>query len=145
MPTQILSVNQFIEIDVTGGTTYKKLVCTSSSSVNTTLGTSQDQTTCGVLTAVGDASMTIDFDAVCEAQPTTEQISYEELLSASVNKVLVNCRVQNPAVTGSSAGQYYYHQFKAYITDLSLNMTVGEYVKFSGTITSSGALDIDVL
>lgn len=144
MPTQILSVNQFIEIDVTGGTTYKKLVCTSSSSVNTALATTQDQTTCGVLTAVGEPSMTIDFDAVCEAQPTTEQISYEELLTASVQKTLVNVRVQNPAVTGSSAGQYYYHQFMAYITDLSLNMTVGEYVKFSGTISSTGTLDITV-
>jgi hypothetical protein len=144
MPTQILSVNQFIEIDVTGGTTYKKLVCTSSSSVNTALATTQDQTTCGVLTAVGEPSMTIDFDAVCEAQPTSEQISYEELLTASVQKTLINVRVQNPAVTGSSAGAYYYHQFMAYITDLSLNMTVGEYVKFSGTISSTGTLDITV-
>jgi hypothetical protein len=144
MPTQILSVRQDIEIDVAGGTSFKILACTSTSSVNTTLATTQDQTTCGVLTAVAEPSMTIDFDAVCEAQPTVSQISYEELLSASVNKTLVNVRYQNPVVTGSSAGAYYFHQFFGYVTDLSLNATVGEYVKFSGTLTSTGTIDITV-
>ena len=139
---QILSVNQNIEIDVTGGTSFKNLVCTSSATLNTTLATTQDQTTCGVLTAVGEPSMTIDFDAVCETAPTVAQISYEELLTASVNKTLVNVRMQNPVVTGSSLGAAYYHQFSAYITDLSLASTVGEFIKFSGTISSTGILDV---
>lgn len=139
---QILSVNQNIEIDATGGTSFKNLVCTSSATLNTTLATTQDQTTCGVLTAVGEPSMTIDFDAVCETAPTVSQISYKDLLAASVNKTLVNVRVQNPVVTGSSAGAAYYHQFFGYITDLSNAITVGEFVKFSGTISSTGTLDI---
>ena len=139
---QILSVNQNIEIDVTGGTSFKNLVCTSSATLNTTLATTQDQTSCGVLTAVGEPSMTIDFDAVCETAPTVAQISYEDLLTASVNKTLVNVRMQNPVVTGSSLGAAYYHQFSAYITDLSLASTVGEFIKFSGTLSSTGILDV---
>ena len=139
---QILSVNQNIEIDVTGGTSFKNLVCTSSATLNTTLATTQDQTSCGVLTAVGEPSMTIDFDAVCETAPTVAQVSYEDLLAASVNKTLVTVRVQNPVVTGSSLGAAYYHQFSAYITDLSLASTVGEFIKFSGTLSSTGILDV---
>jgi hypothetical protein len=139
---QILSVNQNIEIDVANGSSFKNLVCTSSATLNTTLATTQDQTTCGVLTAVGEPSMTIDFDAVCETAPTVAQISYEDLLAASVNKTLIAVRLQNPVVTGSSAGAAYYHQFSAYVTDLSLASTVGEYIKFSGTISSTGTLDI---
>jgi hypothetical protein len=141
---QILSVNQNIEIDVANGSSFKNLVCTSSATLNTTLATTQDQTTCGVLTAVGEPSMTIDFDAVCETAPTVAQISYEDLLAASVNKTLIAVRLQNPVVTGSSAGAAYYHQFSAYVTDLSLASTVGEYIKFSGTISSTGTLDITV-
>jgi len=141
---QILSVNQNIEIDVANGSSFKNLVCTSSATLNTTLATTQDQTTCGVLTAVGEPSMTIDFDAVCETAPTVAQISYEDLLTASVNKTLIAVRLQNPVVTGSSAGAAYFHQFSAYVTDLSLASTVGEYVKFSGTLTSTGTLDITV-
>jgi hypothetical protein len=139
---QILSVNQNIEIDVAGGSSFKNLVCTSSATLNTTLATTQDQTTCGVLTAVGEPSMTIDFDAVCETAPTVAQISYEDLLAASVNKTLVNVRMQNPVVTGSSLGAAYFHQFFAYITDLSLASTVGEFIKFSGTLSSTGTLDV---
>jgi hypothetical protein len=86
--------------------------------------------------------MTIDFDAVCETAPTVAQISYEDLLTASVNKTLVNVRMQNPVVTGSSLGAAYYHQFSAYITDLSLASTVGEFIKFSGTLSSTGILDV---
>jgi hypothetical protein len=141
---QILSVNQNIEIDVANGSSFKNLVCTSSATLNTTLATTQDQTTCGVLTAVGEPSMTIDFDAVCETAPTVAQISYEDLLAASVNKTLIAVRLQNPVVTGSSAGAAYFHQFSAYVTDLSLASTVGEYIKFSGTISSTGTLDITV-
>ena len=139
---QILSVNQNIEIDVTGGTSFKNLVCTSSATLNTTLATTQDQTSCGVLTAVGEPSMTIDFDAVCETAPTISQISYKDLLTASVNKTLVNVRMQNPVVTGSSLGAAYFQQFFAYITDLSLASTVGEFIKFSGTLSSTGTLDV---
>lgn len=141
---QILSVNQNIEIDVLNGTSFKSLVCLSSSSVNTTLDTTTDQTNCGVLTAVGEPGMTVDFDAVCEAAPTVSQISYDDLLTASVNKTLIKVRVSSPVVTGSSLGAAYHHEFSGYVTDLSLAQAAGEYIKFSGTIASTGTLDIVV-
>jgi hypothetical protein len=86
--------------------------------------------------------MTIDFDALCEVSPTVSQVSYEDLLSAMVNKTLVNVRVQNPAVTGASVGTAYYHQFSGYITALTLNQSTTEFINFSGSVTSSGTLDI---
>ena len=140
---QILGSVQNVEIDVTGvGTTYKTLVCLRTSSVNTTLDTTQDQTNCGVLTAVGEPSMTIDFDAICETAPSASQTSYKDLLAASVNKTLIAVRVQNPTVTGASVGTVYYHQFTAYVTDMVLNQATAEFINFSGTISSSGTLDI---
>jgi hypothetical protein len=59
-----------------------------------------------------------------------------------VNKTIVTVRVQNPVVTGSSVGAAYYHQFSAYITDLTWNQSTTEFINFSGTIQSSGALDV---
>jgi hypothetical protein len=59
-----------------------------------------------------------------------------------VNKTLVAVRVQNPVVTGSSAGEAYYHAFSGYITDLTLNQSTTEFINFSGTIQSTGALDV---
>jgi hypothetical protein len=141
---QILGSLQNIEIDVTGGTSYKNLVCLRTGSVNTTMDATTEQTNCGVLTSPSEPQMTVDFDAICEAAPTVAQVSYEDLLGAMVNKTIVNVRVQNPTITGSSVGTVYYHQFSGYITDLTLNQSTTEFVNFSGTIQSSGVLDVTV-
>ena len=139
---QILGSVQNIEIDVAGGSSYKNLVCLASSSVNTTLDTATDQTNCGTLTSVGEPSVSVDFDAVCETAPTVSQISYEDLLAASVNKTMVTVRVQNPTVVGASVGTVYYHQFSAYVTSLTLTQATADFIKFSGSLTSTGTIDI---
>jgi hypothetical protein len=142
---QILGANQNVEIDVAGGTNFIRLVCLRSSSVNTTMDATTEQTNCGVLTSPSEPQMAVDFDAICESAPgslTPAAISYEDLLAAMVAKTLVNVRVQSPQFSGSSYGAVYYHQFFGYITDLTLNQSSTEFINFSGTIQSSGALDV---
>ena len=139
---QVLGSLQNIEIDVAGGTSYKNLVCLRTSSVNTTMDSTVEQTNCGVLTSPSEPQMSLDFDAICETSPSISQVSYEDLLSAMVNKTVVAVRVQNPVVSGSSAGAAYYHAFSGYITDLTLNQSTTEFINFSGTIQSTGALDV---
>jgi len=138
---QIQGSLQNIEIDVTGGSSYLNLVCLRTSSVNSTVDSTTDQTNCGVLTAVGFPQMSLDFDAICETAPTVSQVSYSSLLTAFANKTLVSVRVQNPVVSGSSAGAAYYHQFYGYITSLTLNQSTTEFINFSGTIASTGNID----
>jgi len=139
---QVLGSLQNIEIDVLGGSSYKNLVCLRTSSVNTTMDATTEQTNCGVLTSPSEPQMSLDFDAICETSPTVAQVSYEDLLTAMVNKTVVTVRVQNPVVSGSSLGAAYYHQFGGYITDLTLNQSTTEFINFSGTIQSSGVLDV---
>jgi hypothetical protein len=141
---QIQGSVQNIEIDVTGGSSYKTLVCLRTSSVNSTVTVNEDETNCGKLTSVGDPGFSFSFDAVCEVAPTITQVSYKDLLTATVNKTKITVRFQNPTVAGASIGTVYYHQCEAYITDLTLNQDAagGAYVNFSGTIQSTGTLDI---
>ena len=139
---QVQGSLQNIEIDVAGGSSYKNLVCLRTSSVNTTMDSTVEQTNCGVLTSVSEPQMSLDFDAICEVTPSISQVSYEDLLSAMVNKTLVTVRVQNPTVTGASVGTAYYHQFAGYITDLTWNQSTTEFINFSGSIQSTGTLDI---
>jgi len=77
MAQQILGSLQNIEIDVAGGSSYKNLVCLRTSSVNTTVDSTTEQTNCGPMTSVADPTMSVDFDAVCEVAPTITQVSYE--------------------------------------------------------------------
>ena len=86
---QILGSLQNVEIDVAGGSSYKNLVCLRTSSVNTTVDSTTEQTNCGPLTSVADATMGVDFDAICEVSPSGSQISYEDLLAAMVAKTLI--------------------------------------------------------
>lgn len=139
---QILGSLQNVEIDVAGGSSYLNLVCLRTSSVNTTMDATTEQTNCGVLTSPSEPQMTVDFDAICETAPTVAQVSYEALLAAMVNKTQVTVRVQNPTVSGASVGTVYYHQFAGYITDLTMNQSTTEFINFSGTIQSSGTLDV---
>jgi hypothetical protein len=141
---QILGSLQNVEIDVTGLTSYKTLVCLRTSSVNTTVDSTTEQTNCGPMTSVADATMTLDFDAICEVSPSGQQISYEDLITVMKLKTAVNVRVQSPAFTGSSAGAVYYHQFLGYITSLTWNQATTEFINFSGTITSTGDVDVTV-
>lgn len=139
---QILGSLQNVEIDVAGGSSYKNLVCLRTSSVNTTVDSTTEQTNCGPLTSVADATMGVDFDAICEVSPSGSQISYEDLLAAMVGKTQISVRVQNPVVSGSSVGAAYYHQFLGYVTSLTLNQSTTEFINFSGSVTSTGTLDI---
>lgn len=130
---QIQGSSQNVEIDVTGGTSYKNLVCLSTSSANLSMDTSTTQTNCGVLTSPGITSMTIDFDAVCEASPTVGQVSYSDLQSAMVNQTLI-------AVAYSNTG--YVHEFHGYVTALSISQSTTDFIKFNGTISSTGNITI---
>ena len=141
MATQIQGSNQDIEIDVTGvGDAYKVLVCLRTSSVNSTVDSTTDQTNCGVLTAVGFPQMSLDFDAICEVSPSVSQVSYHDLLSAFNDKTLVAVQVKSPAVGAVAAGAVYYHQFNGYITSLTFNQSTTEFINFSGTIASTGTV-----
>ena len=140
---QILGSTQNVEIDVAGGSSYKNLVCLRTSSVNTTMDATTEQTNCGVLTSPSEPQMSLDFDAICETAPSVSQVSYEDLLTAMVSKTLITVRVQCPVFSGSSYGAVYYHQFSGYITDLTMNQSTTEFINFSGTVQSTGALDVD--
>lgn len=77
---QIQGSLQNIEIDVAGGSSYKNLVCLRTSSVNTTVDITTEQTNCGVLSNPAEPAMSVDFDAICEVTPSVSQVSYDDLL-----------------------------------------------------------------
>jgi hypothetical protein len=141
---QIQGSIQNIEVDFAPTSTYKALVCLRTSSVNTTVAVTEDETNCGKLTSVGEPGFSFTFDAVCETSPTVSQATYKDCLTAITAKTKVKVRFQNPVVTGSSLGAVYYHEAEAFFTDLTLNQDAagGAYVSFSGTIQSTGTLDV---
>jgi hypothetical protein len=138
---QILGQDQELQINLTNSGVagdFRNLVCMRNFSVNSELPTTSEETNCGTKTAVGNVSVTVDFDAICETVPTAlTQISYEEMLAALNNKTLIGVKISSP-----SGGTSYYHEFAAYVTSLSLSQEAGAYISFTGTLTSNGNMDI---
>ncbi len=142
---QVQSSLQLVEIDVEGGSTYKNLVCISTSSLEGTADTTTEDTDCGSFTSVGNVTYSLTADAICELSPSASQITYGDLLPKFIAKSLVSVRWQNPVVGSVTLGSKYYHQFKAYITSLTLNKpSASGYVSFSVTLESDGAIDVTV-
>jgi len=139
---KIQGSTQSVDISLDNGSNWESLICLRTSSVNGTLDSTVEQTNCGTFTSIGKPNMTVDFDAICETAPTSEQVSYSALLTAFNAGTQIVVRVQNPVVTGSSAGAAYYHQFAGYITSLTMNQATTEFVNFSGTIASTGTIDV---
>ena len=139
---KIQGSTQSVDISLDNGSNWESLICLRTSSVNGTLDSTVEQTNCGTFTSIGKPNMTVDFDAICETAPTSEQVSYSALLTAFNAGTQIVVRVQNPTVTGSSAGASYYHKFDGYITSLTLNQSTTEFINFSGTISSNGEIDI---
>jgi hypothetical protein len=139
---KIQGSTQSVDISLDNGSNWESLICLRTSSVNGTLDSTVEQTNCGTFTSIGKPNMTVDFDAICETAPTSEQVSYSALLTAFNAGTQIVVRVQNPVVTGSSAGASYYHKFDGYITSLTLNQSTTEFINFSGTISSNGEIDI---
>ena len=140
---QIKSSAQLIEIDVDGGTAYKTLVCVSTGSLDGAVDSTTESTDCGSFLSVGDVTYTVSADAICETAPTATQVTYQDLLDKFIGRNLVSVRVENPAIGAGTAGDTYFHEFKAYITALTLNKpSSSAYVSFSITLQSDGAIDI---
>lgn len=134
---------QDLEVSFDSGVTFKTLVCTRTVSVSVSSESSKEVTNCGPITTIGDAEFSFDFDAICEVSPSGSQCTYGDLLDAKVNKTLLVVKLASPLVSGSSIGAAYYHECDAYVTELTLNGGAGEnFVSFSGTIESTGTVDI---
>jgi len=139
---KIQGSTQSVDISTDNGSTWKSLICLRTSSVNGSVDSTVEQTNCGTFTSIGKPNMTVDFDAICETAPGGSEVSYSSLLGYFNAGTQVLVRVQNPVVSGSSAGASYYQSFDAYLTSLTLNQSTTEFINFSGTFTSNGTIDI---
>lgn len=140
---QIKSSAQPLEISLDGGTVYKTLVCVSTGSLAGTADITTEDTDCGLFTSPGNVSYSMTADAICETSPTATQITYQDLLVPFTAKTQIDVRVQNPLIGAQAVGAVYYHQFKAYVSELTLNKpSASGYISFSVTLVSDGSIDI---
>jgi len=129
-----------IELRAKGATPWKTLVCLESYNVPVNTTTTTTDTFCGRAVGLGVREFTPSGSAVCEQLPTTDQVTYKDMLAWQVNGTVLEFRVQEPG-TGS-IGNDIYLSGECYVTATELQGAVNDVLKFTFTLSGQGTLDI---
>lgn len=135
--TQVDFNDQLVEVSLDGGTTFKTLVCLEGFDTNFTNEVTETETQCGVVTGVGETKAATNYTGTCNTTPETDEISFTDLLAAQVAKTIAVVRVSQ-----GTLGADWYYSFSARFTNLVHTGTSKDVMKFNGTCTSTGLIDL---
>jgi len=139
MATTTLNGNDIpLKISTDAGTTYKSVVCATTSGIEITRDISEKETKCGPLSTVGNAKWSANVEGVVNTTPAGTEVSYEDLLGIIVNNTATLIKVESPVAAGTD----FYIQGTVIMTGLNLSMPSGDFVEFTCTLTGSGIIDI---
>lgn len=139
MATTTLNGNDVpLKISTDGGTTYKSIVCATSSDVKMSRDIKEKETKCGKLTTVGNLTWSVDVSGVINTTPAGTEVSYEDLLGIIVNNTTTLAKIESPVAAGTD----FYIQGTVVMTNLDLATPSGDFAEFSCTLTGSGTVDI---
>lgn len=136
--TQVPSANTSFEISDDLGVTWFILVCLQSRTTAFEASTTEESTiNCGVIVEQGDSKASVDFDAVSNVTPGVGEVSFKKALDWHVNSTDLIIR----SIQGASGTDWFY-KFNGKISAISEAVEANGMHKFSGTILSSGLIDI---
>lgn len=138
MVTQVPAANTSYEISDDNGLNWFILVCLQTRTTNFEASTTEESTiNCGVLVDQGDSKASTDFDAVSNVTPGAGEVSFKKALDWHINSTPLKVR----SIQGVSGTDWFY-AFDAKISAISEAVEANGMHKFSGTILSTGLIDI---
>lgn len=120
--------------------TYKQLVCLENYTLKTDTQTNETLTFCGLALGVGIVKFSLDFSAVCEAAKTASQVTNDDMFAWQQAGTLLNFKIQYPSPGSTNTNIFF--SGDVYVTGLTLPVAVNTAIKFTGTMTGTGILDI---
>lgn len=131
MPERAISGRDILlMVDLTGGTTYKTVICLTNNSLGITVEQIESITKCGSKKLPGNASYSVTFDGELMVEPGVGKTSAAELFVAAKNKTTVGFKVApatpvagDPVYTGT-----------AFIASLEQTFDVGSPASFTGEL-----------
>lgn len=130
------AINAPLELS-TDGTTWKTLVCLTSTGTNMSRDVTRTETFCGISVSLGQLQVTVPFSAICESAPTVTQVTYKDMLGYMNAGTLLYWRIYN-----GNSGANFFTSGQAYVTTLDQASEAGSTINFSGQLDMTGSLDI---
>jgi hypothetical protein len=125
------------------GVTFKTLVCEEDSQIDLSNDVTSTKTKCSTFKGISAVDATISGNAVCNADPTTSEVSYNDVQGWQLNKTQKYFRYRNAAQGAITAGQAFSFTGVGYFTQSTVTASGDEVVKFSYTFSVSD-LDGDI-
>lgn len=122
------------------GVTWMTLVCLSTYSVSLDTTVNQTETNCGVATGLGAIKFKPSGSAVCEANPTEGQVTYNQMVEWQVNKTQLLFSSEYPG-SGSQYGQNLAISGDCFVTATDVTLETGQVIKFTFTLTGTGTVN----
>lgn len=131
------------EISTDGGSTWKTIVCLSSSSITGSSASTEKKTRCGVFTTTSNNATTATGSGVAVADAESNEVTYQELQILRDAMTVIKYRRQNAAdvAQGITAGEITYSLFDARVTEVTETSNEEGAIEFTWTITSTGTVD----
>lgn len=121
-------------------TNYKQLVCMENYTLKLDTQNTKTTTFCGIALGVGVTEFSVDFSACCLADKSASQVTNDDIVSWQLNNTLLSFKMQFPSPGSNSTNIFF--SGDVYVTASTIGVAVNEVVKFTGTLTGTGTLDI---
>lgn len=129
-----------IMVSSDGGITWKTIVCLETANIPLATTVNEVETNCGVGVGLGAIKFNPAGSAVCEATPTSAQVTYKDMVQWQVNKTLIMFKVEYPG-SGGTYGQNLALSGTCYVTATDVTTQTGQLIKFTFTLTGTGTVN----
>jgi hypothetical protein len=130
-------------VDFTGaGTSFKTLVCLQQFDESIDVPIDVQETDCGQKSAPGTPGATVNFTAVCETEPTSDQATLQDCKEAAVAGTRCMVKIESPAEGSVSAGDAFYSSYYVYFGNITTQKQTSQTITFTGTMQSTGTLTV---
>jgi hypothetical protein len=119
----------------TDGVTYKTLVCEEDSQMDKSNDVTTTKTKCFTAKGISAVDVNLSGNAVCNASPTTEEVSYSNVSNWQDQKTLLYFEYKNEAQGAFAAGELVNATGVGYFTQSTITAATDDVLKFSWTFS----------
>jgi hypothetical protein len=127
---------QLKETSGTGG--YLNVVCETTSSLSGSASVTTAVTKCNTITSVSAPTVTFSVEGVAETNPSSGQVSVENMLGWFQGNTLLDIKYEDPEGSGTN----FYVQGSGYMTEFGITSPAEGAVTFTASFQLTGSIDI---
>lgn len=137
--------DDILELREAGGSddSWLRLVCSESDVLETTSEVTEADTKCGPYSVTGDMKAAVSGEAVCNATPTSLEVSLKQMLIWQKAKTLLDYRSYNGTVDVAPESDAYHVEGQGRVSRLQKTGATKDVVKFSWELATVGEPELE--